>query len=111
MSGVRKYALLNISADESLDTRGGYFKDREPLSMQSVKVHVANMKTDWRVALDERSLCDWAVDAPTSRRAWVCEECHLSIGVLYISRSMKPFGNAALLGPHSPVKLILPRHR
>ena len=86
MHDVYRNALLNISADDSENARGGCFKHRALEIIKPFKLHMKNLGSSWWVGVDERTLFDWVKTSPISKRAWVYQERHLSPRVLHFTR-------------------------
>jgi hypothetical protein len=77
MCDVYQNALLNISADHAVDARGGCFRKRTSTIVESFKLRLKPLQSDWWVSIDERNLFEWVKDAPSSERAWIYQERHL----------------------------------
>lgn len=104
MYSVYKSALLNISADDSNDARWGCFRNRDPLAVLPMRLHLppataqgegageeedspsqGQEKGHYWLTPDSTGLFEAITKAPLARRAWVFQERQLSRRVLHFT--------------------------
>ena len=86
MYDVYKNALLNISADDSPDTRGGCFRERDPLAV--LPMHLEFAGSDGRpffLIPHQSDIFSSVNEAPLAKRGWVFQERQLSRRVLHFT--------------------------
>lgn len=86
MYSVYKNALLNISADDSVDARWGCFRDRDPLSVSPMRLRLPGLE-DWDYWLtpDSDAVFEAVGRAPLAKRSWVFQERQLSRRLLHFT--------------------------
>ncbi|KAK0732494.1 heterokaryon incompatibility protein-domain-containing protein [Apiosordaria backusii] len=86
MYDVYKNALLNISADDSPDSRFGCFRNRDPLAVLPMSLRFPGQE-EWKVWLapDTHAVFEGITDSPLAKRGWVFQERQLSRRVLHFT--------------------------
>jgi hypothetical protein len=87
MTQTYRNAVLNISADASINAFGGCFKGRDPLDSTPLKMSAANIGLSWWLTPDKRYQFAWMQEAPTFARAWVHRERQLSPRILHFTNN------------------------
>lgn len=85
MCNVYKHALLNISADGSLDARGGCFQPRAPTMTTPLHLALPGMNASFTMAADEPDVFQSITRSPIAARGWVFQERQLSRRVLHFA--------------------------
>ncbi|KAK0659908.1 hypothetical protein DIS24_g3590 [Lasiodiplodia hormozganensis] len=96
MARTYKHAVLNISADNFSDARGGLFAERDPWDIVPIQFHATraagimpssqdDLARSWWLWDYETDAFGWANTAPSFARAWIHRERQLARRVLHFT--------------------------